>query len=606
MMVSEIVNKSRLYVELAQLKNEEEKAQYMSSLFQQLVGKPLVKELYIEKHDIKAAETIQLSSDCIYQIASDAIASLYQLGNDPIAWDKFKVNKIIEKGVSDYWSEWKRERNDTCLLKELKSPSSESPALILEWLKEGSNIETYDIYRILFQSQNEFTAGIVAALLECRRFPEKNNVHSLFVHNSPHTLEILKELASFKLLTPTCLTFAIRYSGTQASATIKFLLKEDVVPDKYHWSFASKHLDENCRRLLKNKFDDPNDDSDKCCVEDDYMSIGSQPSVYRLLDLNEIIKNPGEEALSDLVSHVYQGHELTSRQFNELIEENRPFSLELLRVYFMYGFKLSEKQLKGLLRKNNEYTPAIIKIARMYGLEITDQMVIGGIENKKNPVSELTLQALTMEVPIYPDASPEKLDELVSNYVHEAPGVFELLIRSGVHPGEELLKAYKEVPKDQFFKHLLEKEPFFEFNCRNEKLLKIAIQTSTSDVISSLLEKGFLLRIKNVINAILHQPPGVGKDLIETLKNSSSQEYIIGKKRKHPNDFQLTEDIFDDPIAMALLNQDAQTFERVKQYIEEGARPKESHVLLILQNPTIYSPELIYLLEENGVSIEFI
>ncbi len=589
-MVSEVNFANRVCQEFADFSPSKQRSQRFGTIFKDWISSRKIQECYLEEHDIEAIGAISHLDGQIEELKKNVLAQLEQLGNDPLRWNKDHVNKIINNMMQKYWNQWKIQRNDNCLHLELESLTEDSPKLISEWLKEGSSLQSYDIYRTLFQNQNEHTAAVVEALLSIGYVPEDENINFLFVNDTSHTVDILEALTSKQCFSASCFTFALRYCQDHLKKIVDFLLKNKVSPEEYHRSFASRHLTSFCQEQFK---------CGPHSVADEYFFMNSQSPDHSFRKFNDIINNPDKDSLRDLVTHIYKGTLLNNWGFNKLVnqvvsgKECVDYSIELLHVFFISGYQLSTSQLRKLLSSKSERSLFIIKLARMYGLKITNEMASNELDNKKN------LDALFGATDCYPKMNKAELKKLIETYVQNSPGLFELLIQSRVHPSFELEMGFHEIPKRKFFEHLLEKEALFEANDRNQRLLENAIQTSNKEIIFSLMEKGFHLTIKNVIQSILYQPKDVTHELIKKLKERKNSQ---NGESKPP----LTNEILKDPISLAIYNQNDETYKRVKSFIDQGEKPCVRHLRMITENPTIYSPELILLLEKNGVSIETI
>ncbi len=589
-MVSGVNFANQVCQEFDDLSSQEQGLHRLGVIFKGWISSREIQQCYLEEHDIKAIEAISHLDGQIEKLKMKAFKQLNQLGNAPLHWDKDCVDKIINNMMQDYWDQWKKQRNDRCVFIELASITEDSPKLIAEWLQEGSNLQCYEIYRALFTNQNEHTASVVKALLKIGFVPDNENINSLFVKESPHTVEILEALTPTQCFSPSCFTFAFRYCQDYLKQIVDFLLQNEVHPEEYHRSFTSRHLPSFCKEQFV---------CGKRSSADEYFFLKSQSCDRSLKRFDEIINCPDKDSLGDLVAHIYNGNSLNKRGFNKLIsqvitgKECGDYSVELLHVYFIFGFQLSPLQLKNLLKSDSERSLLVIKLARMYGLEITNDLAANQLGNQKN------IDALFVATDRYQKMSKPELKELIKTYVQNSPGLFELLIQSRVRPSFQLEMMFHEVPKRKFFKHLLDEESLFEANARNNHLLENAIQTSNKVIIFHLIEKGFQLTINNVIQSILHQPRIVTYELIKKLKDLNQSPINAPKPP-------LTKEIIDDPIALVLRNQNKDTCKRVKKLIDTGEKPCSHHLTMIMNHLSIFSPELICLLEENGVSIESI
>jgi len=567
--------------EMMGLKTQEQRLHLLTSLFQCIVEPP---EGTAPNPAIEGKELSPFSDWTYGKVAMRAYKLLFQSGNTPDQWSRENLMLMLDKGI-EKMSQIRVNTDWLVLFLEDRNCLASSQAFSL--LKGGVDLSDYELYRLAFQYRSDDTKHVVDRFLGRSRCPSEVNLCYLIIADLPDTVEILEQFRPHEVVfTSACLTHALKYQCKYQKQVVQFLLNQGVSPTREQWQFAKTHCSPEVQETVKG-----------ACS---HAVLISQNELYtkppsrkkeNIRTVSKAIIQQGNETIDHLLHHIAKGTKFEERHLNTWMKYPGEQKLIILRLFLMNGKGLTENQWLQIIKTRDKDIPRIIMLHRMYGHSISDTVGSALLEmNSEEGASDgdPALKALEAEIPrVYKiKGKPNS----VAKEFRKMPGLFDILIKSGIHPTLEHLGAFKRTPKDAFFELLLE-DPYFEANRHNQELLDIAIKNASGEIVVKLLDRGFELTIEHVIKALKTQPADMTTFLIFKLKQGSSD-------KKKP----FVEEAGEySGMESVLIDQDSDSLGLLQQFLDKGFEPKKEHAELALKRPTIYTPELLQCLEKAGL-----
>ncbi|NGX58643.1 MAG: hypothetical protein K940chlam3_01551 [Chlamydiae bacterium] len=584
----------------------DEKRDFLALMFEKLVVSPSVKDHYAKKLNFKASELVPPSDKSIRLVADQTYNMLFYSDIEPSDWEFDFIDMNLDIGIMSLVN---RELNGRCIVENLIAPTADTAVSVYTLINEGAgaDISSYNLYRLAFEHQCSHTVNIVQTFLDSRRLPSLSNLHRLLVIDSDFTLDILELFLLYKVTFPSsCLTYALKYFGARHQLKLlTFILEQEVIPDQHHIHFARRHCAKPCVWMLEDAYREYHGTAVEDMSLEDLISLESQPSRSKIPSIERTLRNQTKISVYHCLRHIRNGKEITSEHMDLLFKNLSRYTFELFRLFLICGIKLSDQKLKGMSDRDFPDFEKIIKLHLLYGFQINQEVmnhILKNNEGKFDPddVDPVLLAFDTMEL-ILDRKTP--IQQVVSEYMDRAPGIYELLIRSGVHPSLDLLNVYC-TNRTSFFIKLIDDEEDFEVNPRNQQLLTIAIETSTGEIVRELVKKGFNVTPIEALMSIFYQLEETVNFLIKKMLKSYTEGSSMDSSSKDASFMPKTIECIDenDLISLTLSQPNTETKKDLRRLLESGEEVSSKHFDMLRRNISIFTPELIQLIEKRGWS----
>lgn len=600
--------------------SDEDKRDFFCKLFENLVLSEAVQNHYEEKLKLKESVLACPSSESIKLVADQTFNLLMYADGNPESWDLEFLKMNLDVGVSSLFN---RELNGRLVIQTICSPSVDAPTNISYLLKggAGADISDYNLFRLAFENQNPHTLSIVQALLDSNRLPTTTNLHRLLVVNSKYTLDIFKLFIPYKVaFTPSCLSYVLKYSGNENRLSlVTFLLNQGVIPDQYHVDFARKHCDSDTVSKLEFAFEEIYGMKAGSQTLFDFFECYASPRQSKLSSIESLLKKQNEYSLPLLLENIKRGNRLSDKDLKLLITHPQEYTFEIFRLFLICGFKLSVEQMKGMIEKRFPDFEKILQLSRLYGHIIPDE--IGNLiwdtsESRLSRSNDKDPYLLALEIDVGDLTKSRTLQKekgtpiktIVAEYLKRAPGLYELMIRSGVHPSLYFLNLYCS-NRQKFFDKLLHAKGYLEANSRNRRLFSIAIGSANGNTVRELVKRGFKVTPVEVIQAVHFQMGSIADFLMEKMfleyrrmqkvsQEGASSSLPLNFESFAPKLIEVKDE--NDLFQLALSTLGDDTKKEFKRLIESGETATPELFDILRSRICIYTPELIKLLERRG------
>lgn len=266
----------------------------------------------------------------------------------------------------------------------------------------------------------------------------------------------------------------------------------------------------------------------------------------------------------------------------------------------MNGLAFSEVQWKFVIQGNISGFISDLNLARyirvhqVYGHTLTDKIQAALKARKKGVGSSTAIDPVIKALEFSKDRpyicrSQKSLKSLANRYIHRAPWLFELLISSGIQPSESHIKDFFSVPRDSFFKSLLN-DAYFEANSYNQDLLDQVIVMATGDIVKELVNRGFVVGLTHILKSFETQRAETTTFLINHFKETCDLH--------EPIKFDV-----DSSIWNCFSYQSLYSYRILKDRLEDGDILERKQIDFLKKNPTQFTPEVLLEIERSGISV---
>ncbi len=558
--------------------DDKERVDYLGGLFESIVVSPDVRDAWGD-------QLYPVSDFGLGIVAKKAYKRLFLSGMKPGSWTLGYLEVMLKNALSLT----RQIQENTYKLDQLiRSRSLDASAKAYALLKEDVDFTVEELYTLAFFHQTSDTPYLVQRFLETRGIPTTRNINVLLAQDSEWTLDILDALRKTKMVfTKANLDTALKYSGQKQADIVQFLINQGVAATSQQLTFARVHCDQEVVDALKSTL------SAKMVGSEDGSLFRPEPRRKKPSPLKTAIRKQDESCVLDVLHHLAKGKRLTPGDLKYWVSCPGHKSLTLLRIFLMCGVSLSDVDWKTLMEEKYPNLYGVVKLHLLYGHDLSDEIVGILSDRETNEKGDnLCLKALD-DRPDKEKAYPKvnNVSAFANEFITQAPELFELLLISGVHPQLQHIAAFKKICKDEFFDLLL-KDENFESNRYNQKLLDLAIESSTDTTICQLLEKGFRLTLDHVQTALFTQKPDLTDSLSRRLLENS-------KEKKEARPFEPMK--IKDPIFRLLSDQNEFTARELERFIEEGCYPQEQHARYLVENPSLYAPGIFLVMIKSGL-----
>jgi len=575
---------------------EDQKIDYLTELFEDLVEKPGIKENY-------PAAALPLSQRTFRQAGERAHVFLMALSRIEDGWKDAWLKTMLENAMS-YLA---RISQNTQALRQMILGETITAAELKRLVDDGVDLTDAQIYRLIFDNQSDETLLLVKQLCEMKRFPAEHNLSHLIAIDSPWTLEILQSFRPYREVTfsNACLNAALRFSTSRQTEIIRFLEQQKIEPTPKQIQFAHVHGTPAIRKSLKFAC---RQTSYKECHDGQQFFVRRGDKEMPFKSIIDAILEQSDLSIAYILRLLGRGDKLKGEHLDYLIQrpiasggsDQKDYTFEILRIYLMQGVSFSEQQWDFVMQGNrsgfisDSNLARTIRLHQVYGHEVPGKIAKALRKSKGSEGSSRAINPVVKALDFpknrpYICRSSKSLKSLANLYLQRAPRLFELLISSGIHPSESHLKEFFAVPRDPFFRLLLN-DAYFEANKYNQHLLNQALHMATGDIVQELVKRGFIVRFSDILQSLETQRQETTSFLIDHFKKTSESLEPIQIEA-------------DSSIWKCLSFQCDYSCRLLKDRLDDGEIPGKKQIEFLQKNPTRYSPELLQEIERSGYSI---
>jgi len=565
-----------LFKNYMQTRTKDQRLDYLTSLFQDLVvTKPETSE-------------IDLSDRVFSLVAKKAYKGLFQSETKLEDWNGDFLQRVLESGLLQL----KEIQDNTECLKEWITGQCTRTTVIIElMIRQGVDLSDYELYRLAFQNQTLDTINIVKQFLASDCTPNEMNLNHLIAQNSKYTIEILEQFRPYPVVFPnSCLTYALKYRGKDQKQVVQFLINQGIIPTEQQCNFATCHCPIQVQKIIKSAA------GEKALTDNASFFLPAKAEVGSIPTVRAVIRKQDDFSIHSLLAHFAVEGKFKSGYLNYWIKNPGSRSLEILRLFLMCGLKLSDRQWIDMIDAKFPDIDKVLILHKMYGYGLSQEVWNKLIERNTKEGSSTSagdpvLEALDVKLP-YVCSVDKNFKGVVIEYLSRVPGLFELLLKSGIQPSLKHIRAFLKAPKDSFFELLLN-DAYFESNSYNRDLIDMAIKTASGSVVMRLVNRGFPLEVLDVINGVKMLREKTSSALNKKLRKSES---LVELKN-----FPIEDE--DDNILAVLANQASCSLQLLRDFLDEGIVPENKHVAYLNDHQTEFTPELLQEIEKSGLQI---